>query len=271
MTSLTHSLCIAYVSVVGTHDPTSRVDAKERHENDPTDAPPRRCRGRHDHGFRARPHGRRLTVDKPEYIVGGSQASNPSVVQLVFTQDGGQYGCTGEVIAAQWVLTARHCTEGSSRMKVYTSNSTTNPGTPVSGDRLVNSPYGDVGLVHLAKLVGVNPMPIASSYTAQRGQTGVISGYGLRANSRQSTGLFKANVTVLGSSTDAYRGRAIHVQGIDGASNHGDSGGPLVINGQIVGVCSTGDTADPGSNIHAGSNYSNITGHRAWIRQTAGV
>ena len=40
------------------------------------------------------------TVDKPEYIVGGSQASNPSVVQLVFTQDGGQYGCTGEVIAA---------------------------------------------------------------------------------------------------------------------------------------------------------------------------
>ena len=65
--------------------------------------------------------------------------------------------------------------------------------------------------------------------------------------------------------------RAIHVQGIDGASNHGDSGGPLVINGQIVGVCSTGDTADPGSNIHAGSNYSNITGHRAWIRQTAGV
>lgn len=211
------------------------------------------------------------TVDKPEYIVGGSQASNPSVVQLVFTQDGGQYGCTGEVIAAQWVLTARHCTEGSSRMKVYTSNSTTNPGTPVSGDRLVNSPYGDVGLVHLAKPVGVNPMPMANSYTAQRGQTGVISGYGLRANSQQSTGLFKANVTVLGSSTDAYRGRAIHVQGIDGASNHGDSGGPLVINGQIVGVCSTGDTADPGSNIHAGSNYSNITGHRAWIRQTAGV
>ena len=41
--------------------------------------------------------------------------------------------------------------------------------------------------------------------------------------------------------------------------------------GVIVGVCSTGDVADPGSDIHAGSNYANLTASRSWIRSVTGV
>ncbi|WP_085528544.1 S1 family peptidase [Kocuria massiliensis] len=209
-----------------------------------------------------------------EYIVGGQSTNSPNIVQLSFNTAGeqGTFGCTGEAISSQWVLTARHCTEGSQNMKAYYSNDTSNPGPAYAADRVVNSPYGDVGLIHLK-----SPHPVSqyaklgNGYTPRAGDTGSIFGYGLRGNRVPADWLFTARVSVLGQSTDAYGGKAVHVRGIDGASNHGDSGGPLVINGVIVGVCSTGDTADPGSNINAGSNYANLNDHRAWITQNTGV
>lgn len=205
-------------------------------------------------------------------IIGGSYATSPYIVQLVFSQNGGTYGCTGEAISSQWVLTAQHCTAGDQWMDVYYSNSTTSPGTPVAADAVYNSPNGDVGLVHLSTPRSVSSYgQLASSYTPSTADSGTIYGYGARANGAQSDHLYKATVNVLGSSTDAYGGRAIHVQGVDGASNHGDSGGPLVIGGKIVGVCSTGDVADPGANTQARSNYANLTGSRNWIASTTGI
>ena len=41
--------------------------------------------------------------------------------------------------------------------------------------------------------------------------------------------------------------------------------------GSVVGVCSTGDVADPGANIHAGSNYAILSQAASFIRNTAGV
>lgn len=213
-------------------------------------------------------------ADSTEYIVGGQATSSPNIVQLSFNSSGqaGTFGCTGEAINSEWVLTAQHCTDGSQNMKAYYSNDTSNPGPAAVADKVVNSPYGDVGLVHLR-----TPHPVSqyaklgNGYNPRSGDTGDIFGYGLRGNQVPTSWLFTARVNVLGASTDAYGGRAIHVRGVNGASNHGDSGGPLVINGAIVGVCSTGDSADPGSNINAGSNYANLTDHRQWIAQQTGV
>lgn len=205
------------------------------------------------------------------HIIGGTSGSSPYIVQLVFQQDGGTYGCTGEAISSTWVLTARHCTDGDTAMNVYYSNSVTNPGTPVAADQVGYSPNGDFGLVHLSSAKSLSSYaPLASSYSPAGG-TGTIWGYGLTAGGAQPTHLNKATVNVVGSSTDAYGGNAIHVKGSNGASNHGDSGGPLIIGGKVVGVCSTGDVADPGSDIHAGSNYANITGSRSWIKSVTGV
>ncbi len=205
-------------------------------------------------------------------IVGGTAGSSPYIVQLEFGDGSGTYGCTGEAISSQWVLTAQHCIDGVQWMNVYYSNSTSNPGTPVAADRVAGSPYGDVALVHLSTTKSVSSYaPLASSYTARAGDSGTIWGYGLRANQQPASGLYKATVNVLGASTDAYGGRAVHVQGVSGASNHGDSGGPLYVNGVVVGVCSTGDSADPGSDTHAGSNYANLSDSRSWIRSTSGV
>ncbi|MBB2894258.1 S1 family peptidase [Flexivirga oryzae] len=206
------------------------------------------------------------------HIIGGSSGSSPYIVQLVFGQSDGTYGCTGEAIAPQWILTAQHCIDGTQWMDVYFSNSVTSPGTPIAADQVGGSSYGDVALVHLSSSKSLSSYaPLASSYSARSGDSGTIWGYGLTAGGAQPTHLNKATVNVVGSSTDAYGGSAIHVKGSNGASNHGDSGGPLFVGGVIVGVCSTGDVADPGSDIHAGSNYANLTASRSWIRSVTGV
>ncbi|GAB2473775.1 S1 family peptidase [Jatrophihabitans fulvus] len=205
-------------------------------------------------------------------IIGGSSASVPWEVQLIFEQGGGTYGCTGEQLNASWVLTALHCADGTTAMDVYQSNSTTNRGPAHAVDALYYAPSGDIALAHLASPASLSSYaPLNLSYGARSSGTGTVMGYGARANGAQSDGLYKASVSLTGGSTDAYGGNAQHVTGIDGASNHGDSGGALVVNGSVVGVCSTGDTADPGSNINAGSNYAILSQSGSWISSTAGV
>ena len=206
-------------------------------------------------------------------IVGGTKApATPWAGQLVFVPNGGTYGCTGEAISADWILTANHCIDGDTSMNVYYSNSTTNRGTAIKADKWVTSGKGDVALVHLSQSKNLGSYPaLADSYTATSGDAGKIMGYGRRANAANADGLYQANVTVIGKSTDAYSGTAVHIKGVDGAANHGDSGGPLIVGGKIVGVCSTGDDQDPGANTQAGSNYANLTASRSWIKSTSGV
>ena len=208
-------------------------------------------------------------------IVGGQKApTTPWAVQLVFRTGGtASYACTGEQINASWVLTARHCIDGVTSMQVYHSNSTTSPGTAIAVDRVAAAPVGDIALVHLSqsKTLGSYPSLNLGFQATSSGTTGTIMGYGLRANSVQSDGLYQATVGLTGRSTDAYGGVAQHLNGTTGAANHGDSGGPLIVNGQIVAVCSTGDEADPGANTRAGSNYAVLSQSASWIRSTAGL
>ena len=208
-------------------------------------------------------------------VVGGEKApTTPWAVQLVFRTGGtASYACTGEQINASWVLTARHCIDGVTSMQVYHSNSTTNPGTAIAVDRVAAAPVGDIALVHLSqsKTLGSYPSLNLGFQATSSGTTGTIMGYGLRANSVQSDGLYQATVGLTGRSTDAYGGVAQHLNGTTGAANHGDSGGPLIVNGQILAVCSTGDEADPGANTRAGSNYAVLSQSASWIRSTAGL
>ncbi|ARC58046.1 putative peptidase [Frondihabitans sp. 762G35] len=218
------------------------------------------------------PVGTGSTTSAPR-IGGGTQApATPWEVQLIFQQGSGSYGCTGEQINADWVLTANHCVDGTTAMNVYHSNSTSNRGPAVAADALYSAPAGDIALVHLSVSSPLSSYPTLDlGYTTKSSGTGVVSGYGLRANATPSTGLYQATVRLTGRSTDAYGGTAQHLTGVDGASNHGDSGGPLVVGGAIVGVCSTGDSADPGANVNAGSNYAVLAQSAGWIRSTAGV
>lgn len=210
-------------------------------------------------------------------IVGGTRAPATAwAVQLVASggdiPSGYVSQCTGEQINASWVLTAQHCIDGIGAMDVYHSNSTTNRGTPVAADAVYAAPAGDIALVHLSSSSPLGSYPSLNlGYSPSSSGTGTIMGYGLRADQQQSDGLYQASVSLTGASTDAYGGTAQHLTGVSGASNHGDSGGPLIVNGAVVGVCSTGDSADPGADTHAGSNYAVLSQSASWIRSTAGV
>ncbi|MGN7192160.1 trypsin-like serine protease [Curtobacterium sp. MCBA15_004] len=210
-------------------------------------------------------------------VVGGEKAPTTTwAVQLEASggtiPSGYVTGCTGEQISASWVLTARHCIDGIGSMNVYHSNSTVNRGTPVAVDRVTAAPAGDIALVHLRSSYSLSTYaPLDLTAAAKSSGTGVVEGYGLRANAQQSDGLYQATVSLTGASRDAYSGKAQHVTGVTGASNHGDSGGPLLVNGRVVAVCSTGDSADPGANTQAGSNYALLSQSSSWIRSTAGL
>ncbi len=208
------------------------------------------------------------------YVIGGQQESNPWIVQLNFnsTSSVGTFGCTGEQINSEWVLTAKHCVDDATNMRVFQSNDQTNPGEGIRADMMYASPAGDIGLVHLSKEA---PLPsyaqLDFSYTPTEGDSANIYGYGLGANSQPTSTLRGASVNVIGNSTDAYGGIAAHIRGVDGASNHGDSGGPMIKNGKVVAVCSTGDQADPGANINAQSNYALLSQAGDWITTMTGV
>ncbi|WP_394941109.1 S1 family peptidase [Psychromicrobium sp. YIM B11713] len=211
----------------------------------------------------------------PEIIGGTKSAVTPSAVQLIFKQGGEIRSCSGTAIAASWVLTARHCTEGASDMGVYYPTSSGNPGPGIKGDRSYPAPQGDISLIHLA-----TPKPLANGYpVVASGRTpvantkGIIFGYGQRGNSVPSDSLYQANVTVTSATTDAYNGPAFRVRGDNGISTIGDSGGALFIGGTITGVSSMGDTANANADIHATSRYGNPTTPvvRNWIKNTSGA
>jgi secreted trypsin-like serine protease len=211
------------------------------------------------------------------HVVGGEKAPATAwAVQLEASGGSIPSGyvstCTGEQVSGSWVLTARHCIDGIGAMNVHHSNSTVNRGTPVAVDRVSAAPTGDIALVHLRSAYALSSYaPLDLAATAKSTGTGTIQGYGLRANAVQSDGLYQASVSLTGASTDAFGGRAQHVTGVSGASNHGDSGGPLLVGGKVVAVCSTGDSADPGANTSAGSNYALLSQSAPWIRSTAGI
>lgn len=215
--------------------------------------------------------------DASPYVVGGSEANVKWMVQLEFqTHSGGSvstYGCSGEQLNDEWVLTARHCIDDVARMNVYQSNDQVDRGEPIAVDSVTAAPRGDIALVHLSERAPLSSYAeVDATYQVPSGTTlGRIYGYGLGAYKQPTDHLRTATVQIDGTSTDAYYGEAAHLTGLDGASNHGDSGGPLVVNGKVVAVCSTGDNADPRGNIHAGSNYALLQQSAQWIEATAGV
>lgn len=116
-------------------------------------------------------------------------------------------------------------TDGDTSMNVHFPNSTSNRGTPIAVDDMQHSSSGDVALAHLNEPAPVDQyMPLADSYDATAGDSGVIDDYGLRATLVPTSGLYKADVSILGESTDAYGGRAIHLEGADGPRRRANGG-----------------------------------------------
>ncbi|MBO4159663.1 S1 family peptidase [Micromonospora antibiotica] len=197
----------------------------------------------------------------PQPIIGGSTVSSAPWAAAVFSN--GSFTCSGSVIAAQWVLTARHCVSGTMSVRVgsvyYASGGTT---------RTVSASYtrNDLALLRLASTVTNTPVSLAGS-NPPVGSTNTIYGWGMTCYSGcgASNQLKTASVRVTSTNaSDAYGGQAIRSTRVNGNAWRGDSGGPQFYDGRQVGVASTAD----GSSIQ---NYGSVAYNRAWITSTAGV
>ncbi|BCL15050.1 S1 family peptidase [Micromonospora sagamiensis] len=194
------------------------------------------------------------------YIIGGSYVSSAPWAAAVFSN--GSFTCSGSVISADWVLTARHCISGSMSVRIgsvyYASGGTT---------RTVSATYSryDLALMRLSSPVSTSYVSLATS-NPPTGSTNTIYGWGMTCYSgcSASSQLKTATVQVTGLTTDAYGGQAIRSSRINGNAWRGDSGGPQFYNGRQVGVASTAD----GRTIQ---NYGSVAYNRAWITSVTGI
>ena len=213
-------------------------------------------------GALAAPSAASAAVEDPgTTIIGGGTVSSAPWAAAVLSN--GSFTCSGTIISANYVLTARHCISGTMSVRVGSVNRTSGGTT-----RAVSSTATryDLALMRLSSSVSTTYMPLSSAYPPV-GSTNSLYGWGQTCYSGcgASTTLKTASVRVTSTNqTDAYGGRAIGSTAINGNAWRGDSGGPQVYNGAQVGVASTADG-------QSRQYYGSVAYNRSWITSVAGV
>ncbi|MEJ3743368.1 DUF1986 domain-containing protein [Actinomycetes bacterium KLBMP 9797] len=199
--------------------------------------------------------------DVQPMIIGGGTVSSAPWAAAVFSN--GSFTCSGTIVAANWVLTARHCISGSMSVRVGSVYRASGGVTRTVSSTSVRS---DLALMRLSSPISTTYVTLANT-DPPVGSTNSIYGWGMTCYSgcSASSQLKTATVQVTSlNAVDAYNGRAIRSTRVNGNAWRGDSGGPEFYNGAQVGVASTAN----GTTIQ---NYGSVAYNRAWITSTAGV
>jgi len=199
--------------------------------------------------------------DGPSNIIGGTTVASAPWAAAVFSN--GSFTCSGTIISANYVLTAKHCISGTMSVRVGSVNRSS--GGATSSVSSTSTRY-DLALMRLTTPITTTYMALSSSYPAV-GSTNYIYGWGRTCYSgcSASTALKTASVRVTSTNAaDNGGGRAIQSSRINGNAWSGDSGGPEIYNGAQVGVASLAD----GQSIQI---YGSVAANRAWITSVAGV
>jgi len=212
-------------------------------------------------GILAAPAAANAVEPGPDLIIGGSTVASAPWAAAVLSN--GSFTCSGTIISANYVLTARHCINGTMSVRIGSVNRTSGGVTRTVSSTTTRN---DLALMRLSSSVSTTYMPLSSAYPPV-GSTNSLYGWGQTCYSGcgASTTLKTATVRVTSTNqTDAYGGRAIGSTAINGNAWRGDSGGPQVYNGAQVGVASTADG-------QSRQYYGSVAYNRAWITSVAGV
>ncbi|MEU0791711.1 trypsin-like serine protease [Amycolatopsis sp. NPDC005961] len=203
-------------------------------------------------------------------IIDGSDAGSLHSAARMFA--GGQEICSATIIAPDWILTARHCTQGADGKPIsfHVGDLDQTKGTTVNATSVHEAPDSDIALVQIDQQVQTEYAPLGSEGDVKVGDQAEVYGWGATCTDKpeiecQSQLLKVAKVSV--SSIDCPDGAAgvsVCANRGDGITAGGDSGGPMYAGGKQVGVASTSDR-------QSYTAYINITKYRDWISATAGV
>ncbi|HEX7301539.1 serine protease [Lentzea sp.] len=215
-------------------------------------------------------------------IVGGGNATQvyPFMVSLQSTS--GSHFCGASLIKANWVVTAKHCVQGSSAASIRTRIGTTNRtsgGTTTGASRIITHPSADLALVQLNTSVSQAPITISSASGAVGTATRII-GWGQTCPVRGACGapvtLQELNTSIVADS---------RCSGISGASEictnntdgnkgacYGDSGGPQVksVSGRWELIGATSRSGGGANCAQAPSIYVDVSYYRSWVSSNVG-
>jgi secreted trypsin-like serine protease len=211
-------------------------------------------------------------------VVGGTAVPSAPWSAAVFAD--GVFGCSGTIVSAEYVLTARHCVQAGRQMSVrvgstrYASGGATRTVT-------ATSTRNDLALMKLSSPVTTTYVTLATTDPAV-GDTNTIVGWGRTCASgcSFSATLQTATVTVTGTAAqDLRQGPGILTDAVSnrtGYSWKGDSGGPQFAGTVQVGVASQATGQVPardasGRPQKAQQIYASVAANRAWIRSVTGV
>ncbi|MFC3898077.1 S1 family peptidase [Lentzea rhizosphaerae] len=215
-------------------------------------------------------------------IVGGTNATQVYSWMVSLQSTSGSHFCGGTLIKANWVVTAKHCVQGSSPSSIRTRIGTTNRtsgGTVTGASRIVNHPSADLALVQLNTSVSQAPAPVAS-VSGPVGTATRIIGWGQTCPTR---GCGSAPITLQELNTSIVTDS--RCSGISGATEictnntggnkgacYGDSGGPQVksVNGRWELIGATSRSGGGATCATAPSIYVDVPAFRSWISQYAG-
>ncbi|MDF8266425.1 S1 family peptidase [Luteipulveratus flavus] len=233
--------------------------------------------------------GSAYAVDGPQPIVGGEiahTADAPWAIQMSNVNSpasSGEY-CGGTLVAANKVVTAAHCVEGTSTSEWTAvqgrddlNDSSTGKESKIT-DIWYDPAYGngahDVAVVTLATpFDGVATLPLnQDTSVGESGSTATVYGWGDTEGTGPADTFQKVDVPLMGDATcgSAYGGEYVGTGEIcagydEGGKDscQGDSGGPLVLGGKLIGVVSWGngcaDAGNPGVYSEVATYYDELT------------
>jgi len=211
-------------------------------------------------------------------IAGGSTttvSAAPFVAQISFDSAGTSVECTGSLIAASWVITAKHCNSTGLRSVRLGASYLGAGGAVRSVAGRYPAPAGDVLLLKLATPYYGSYVGLSGSFPAT-GTPAKVYGWGYQSegSGAMSYYLKAADVAVVWQGVDNYGGPSVRTRSESGHTLNGDSGGPLIVNGKLAGVLSTSDilpAPNPSSYTGYYNDHASVVRNLAWITSVSGV